>query len=75
MDCFLGIHGKLDHLLHLNTSNVWLNSFFKTTEIDTGADAVTDYMAINPQFGTMKDFEDLRIAMHKKGRNDYMWVL
>ena len=63
---FLGVHDKLDYLLNINATTIWLNSIFPSSDYDLGTD-VTDFMNIHSDFGTMSDFNDLRIAAHKKG--------
>lgn len=61
-----GIIQKLDHIKWLGADIVWVNPFFSSPGKDHGYD-VSDYLAINPQHGTMQDFERLVEATHSLG--------
>lgn len=53
-----GITEKLDYLRDLGVTMIWLTPIFKSPNHDNGYD-VSDYYAINPEFGTMADFKTL----------------
>jgi alpha-glucosidase len=53
-----GIISKLDYLQDLGVDAIWLSPIYPSPDVDFGYD-VADYTAIDPKFGTMKDFEQL----------------
>ncbi|MEA3327115.1 MAG: alpha-glucosidase [Chloroflexota bacterium] len=53
-----GIIGKLEYLQTLGVDAIWLSPIYPSPDVDFGYD-VADYKAIDPKFGTMKDFEQL----------------
>ena len=59
-----GITEHLDYLKNLGVDAVWIAPFFPSPQIDFGYD-VSNYRAIDPQFGTMADFDRL-VAEAKK---------
>lgn len=61
---FNGITQKLDYLDELGISAVWLMPIFPSPSYH-GYD-VTDYYAVNPQYGTMDDFKNLVAEAHKR---------
>jgi len=61
-----GITGKLDYIASLGVDGVWISPFYKSPMVDFGYD-VEDYCAIDPMFGTMKDFDEMLEGMHKRG--------
>ncbi|XP_060896090.1 amino acid transporter heavy chain SLC3A1 isoform X2 [Labrus mixtus] len=61
-----GVLEQLDHFQYLNIKSVWISPFYRSPMKDFGYD-VEDFRAIDPLFGTMKDFEDLLAEMHNKG--------
>jgi len=70
---FNGITAKLDYLndgdpnttTDLGITGLWLMPIFPSPSYH-GYD-VTDYFAVNPQYGTMDDFERLLTEAHKRG--------
>jgi glycosidase len=60
-----GITARLDYLKWLGVSGLWLTPIFPSPSYH-GYD-VTDYYAINPQFGTMTDFQRLLREAHARG--------
>jgi alpha-glucosidase len=53
-----GVTAHLDYLKELGVDGIWLTPFYPSPQVDFGYD-VTDYSAIDPQYGTMADFERL----------------
>ncbi len=53
-----GVIEKLDHVKSLGAGVIWLTPIYPSPMIDNGYD-IADYTAINPLFGTMKDFDEL----------------
>ena len=60
-----GVTAKLPYLQRLGVSGIWLMPIFPSPSYH-GYD-ITDYRAINPQYGTMADFERLVKAAHTDG--------
>lgn len=61
-----GIISKLDYLKLLGIDAIWLTPIYQSPMIDNGYD-IADYYAINPDFGSMADFEQLLQAAHQRG--------
>ena len=61
-----GIAEKLDHVASLGVDAIWLSPFFRSPMKDYGYD-VADYVAVDPLFGTMADFEALMARAHGLG--------
>ena len=53
-----GITSRLDYLKDLGIDAIWITPFFPSPQVDFGYD-VSDYTAVDPQFGTMADFDRL----------------
>ncbi|WP_127849278.1 glycoside hydrolase family 13 protein [Lacticaseibacillus hulanensis] len=53
-----GIVSRLDYLAELGIDAIWLSPVYKSPGIDNGYD-IADYQAIDPQFGTMADMDEL----------------
>lgn len=60
-----GIISKLDYLSELGINTIWLNPIFKSPQKDNGYD-VSDYLQIDPIFGTMEDVLELIEKAHQK---------
>lgn len=65
-----GIIEKLPYLAELGVDMVWLNPFYPSPQRDNGYD-ISDYLAVNPDFGTMADFEEL-VAVGQRYGIDFM---
>ncbi|WP_100752221.1 alpha,alpha-phosphotrehalase [Vibrio salilacus] len=61
-----GIISKLDYLQRLGIDAIWLTPVYQSPMIDNGYD-ISDYYAINPDFGTMADFDQLLEEAHQRG--------
>ncbi|MCB0103499.1 MAG: DUF3459 domain-containing protein [Anaerolineales bacterium] len=61
---FNGITAKLDYLQDLGIRGIWLMPINPSPSYH-GYD-VTDYYAVNPQYGTMDDFKNLLAEAHKR---------
>ncbi|MEL6958000.1 MAG: alpha-amylase family glycosyl hydrolase [Pseudomonadota bacterium] len=61
-----GITQRLDHVASLGVDAIWLSPFFTSPMADMGYD-VSDYLDVDPIFGTMEDFDALIEKAHKLG--------
>jgi alpha-amylase len=61
---FNGLTSRLDHLKDLGVTALWLMPIFPSPSYH-GYD-VTDYDGVNPQYGTMQDFEKFLEAAHRR---------
>lgn len=61
-----GIIQKLDYLASLGVNYVWLSPVYASPNIDYGYD-ISDYLSINPEYGTMADMEKLIQEGQKRG--------
>jgi alpha-glucosidase len=59
-----GITSRLDYLQKLGVEAIWLSPVYPSPQVDFGYD-ISDYEAIDPQYGTMADFDRL-VAEAKK---------
>ena len=53
-----GITSRLDYLKDLGVDAIWITPMYPSPQIDFGYD-ISNYEAIDPQFGTMADFDHL----------------
>ncbi|WP_372008441.1 alpha-glucosidase [Paenibacillus chitinolyticus] len=61
-----GIISKLDYLAELGVNVIWLCPVYLSPGADNGYD-ISDYYAIDPQYGTMEDFDELLLEARKRG--------
>lgn len=61
-----GIIEKIEYLRNtLGVDALWLSPIFQSPKTDWGYD-VSDYCAIDPEYGTMQDFEELLARAHEQ---------
>jgi alpha-glucosidase len=61
-----GITSRLDSLAALGIDAIWLSPFYSSPQKDGGYD-VSDYVDVDPIFGTLSDFDDLLDKAHSLG--------
>ena len=61
-----GIIEKLDYLKELGVEVLWITPMYKSPQNDNGYD-ISDYYDIDPNYGTMADFEEMLSEAHKRG--------
>ncbi|KAF2478620.1 alpha amylase [Neohortaea acidophila] len=61
-----GITSKLTYLRDLGVDVIWLSPIYASPMKDQGYD-ISDYRAINPDLGTMADFDNLVAEAHRIG--------
>jgi alpha-glucosidase len=60
-----GITERLDYLRELGVDAIWLTPVYPSPQVDFGYD-ISDYRAIDPQYGTMADFDRLVAEANKR---------
>ncbi|MGN5190311.1 alpha,alpha-phosphotrehalase [Aeromonas veronii] len=60
-----GIMARLDYLKTLGVDALWLTPVYVSPQVDNGYD-IADYLAIDPAYGTMADFDALLAAAHER---------
>lgn len=53
-----GIIARLDYLENLGVDAIWLSPVYQSPDVDNGYD-ISNYEAIDPQYGTMADMDKL----------------
>lgn len=61
-----GITSRLDYLKKLGIDAIWLSPVYQSPQVDNGYD-ISDYEAIDPQYGTMADMDKLISEAKKRG--------
>ena len=61
-----GATSRLEHVAALGADAVWLTPFQRSPQADHGYD-VSDYLDVDPLFGTLADFDDLVSHAHGLG--------
>ena len=51
-----GIRSRLDYLSDLGIDAIWLSPVYASPNTDYGYD-ISDYYAVNPEYGTMEDLK------------------
>ncbi|VVC39721.1 Glycoside hydrolase superfamily,Glycosyl hydrolase, family 13, catalytic domain [Cinara cedri] len=62
---FKGVIEKLDYIVDLGVTAIWLTPFMKSP-LKSGGYDITDYLNVQTVFGTIDDFKDLLSEAHKK---------
>ncbi len=62
---FPGLMSKLDYLQDLGVTCIWLLPFFPSPLRDDGYD-ISNYVDVNPSYGTLNDFKLFLDAAHKR---------
>ena len=63
---FRGLIEKLDYLQELGVTAIWLLPFYPSPLKDDGYD-IADYYDVNPNYGTLQDFQAFLAAAHERG--------
>ncbi len=63
---FQGLMSRLDYLQDLGVTCLWLLPFFPSPLRDDGYD-ISNYVDVNPSYGTLDDFKQFLDAAHKRG--------
>ncbi|MBD0329227.1 MAG: alpha-amylase [Thermoleophilia bacterium] len=61
-----GIRARLPYLRELGVDAIWLTPFYPSPDFDHGYD-VADFLAVDPRFGTLTDFDALVADAHALG--------
>jgi alpha-glucosidase len=61
-----GIARRLTYLKHLGVDAIWLSPIFPSPQRDFGYD-ISNYIDVDPIFGTLADFDNLLAAAHEIG--------
>ena len=61
-----GITAHLDYLQRLGVDAIWMTPMFPSPQVDFGYD-VSDYRNVDPQYGTLADFDGLVSEAKKRG--------
>jgi alpha-glucosidase len=61
-----GITSRLDYLKGLGVNAIWLSPIYPSPQVDFGYD-ISDYENIDPQYGTLADFDHLVAEAKKRG--------
>lgn len=61
-----GIISKIDYLASLGIDAIWFSPLYASPNADYGYD-ISDYTSINPEYGTMEDFDQMVALLHENG--------
>ncbi|QKJ25752.1 glycoside hydrolase family 13 protein [Aquiluna borgnonia] len=59
-----GITQRLSSLAALGIDAIWLSPFYRSPQKDAGYD-VSDYVSVDPLFGTLEDFDEMVTEAHR----------
>jgi alpha-glucosidase len=60
-----GITQRLDYLSNLGIDAIWISPMYPSPQVDFGYD-ISDYEAVDPQYGSLKDFDNLLADAKKR---------
>lgn len=60
-----GVISKIDYLSSLGIDAIWFSPLYASPNADFGYD-ISDYKAINPEYGTMEDFDEMVRLLHER---------
>ncbi len=63
---FPGLAERLDHLVDLGVTVIWLMPFYPTADVDDGYD-ITDFYAVDPRLGSLGDFVEFVRTARARG--------
>ncbi|CAG4925082.1 unnamed protein product [Acidocella sp. C78] len=63
---FAGLMEKLDYIVDLGVTAIWLLPFYPSPRRDDGYD-VSGYRAVHPEYGTLRDVRRFIDAAHRRG--------
>ncbi len=61
-----GIRQRLDYLQSLGVDAIWIAPMYPSPQVDFGYD-ISDYENVDPQYGTLADFDHLQAAAKQRG--------
>ena len=61
-----GITSRLPYLQDLGIDAIWVTPFYPSPQVDFGYD-VSDHEAVDPEFGSLADFDRLLAEAHRRG--------
>ena len=61
-----GLTAKLDYIVELGATAIWLLPFYPSPRRDDGYD-ISDYRAVHPEYGTIQDMRRFIAAAHARG--------
>lgn len=61
-----GILSKVPYLHKLGVDIVWLSPMYESPQADMGYD-ISNYQEVDPRYGTLKDWEQIKDACHERG--------
>jgi len=67
-----GITQKLDYLVDIGVTAIWITPFFDSP-LESGGYDITNYLEVQHIFGTIDDFKDLLNAAHSK--SIYLYII
>ena len=63
---FRGLIEKLDHIVDLGVTAIWVQPFYPSPGRDDGYD-IADYRGVNPGYGTLRDVRRFIAEAHRRG--------
>ncbi|EIW72517.1 hypothetical protein TREMEDRAFT_66927 [Tremella mesenterica DSM 1558] len=61
-----GMLSRIPYFKQLGIDIIWLSPIYRSPQADMGYD-ISDYRAVDPRYGTMQDWENVRDAIHEQG--------